>query len=97
MPMPDLLNLAINKTLSRTLLTSVTTLLALIALSAFGGEVIRGFTLGLIWGVLIGTYSSVALAVPMLLYLGLRREQLTGGDEDKAPGTPKGAVESGAE
>lgn len=96
MPMPELLNLAINKTLTRTLLTSVTTLLALISLSVFGGEVIRGFTLGLIWGVVIGTYSSVALAVPLLLYMGLRREQLTGGDEGEADQTPKAAIESGA-
>ncbi len=80
MAMPELLNMAVNKTLSRTLLTSVTTLLALIALAAFGGEVIRGFTSGLIWGVVIGTYSSIGLAVPLLYYMGLRREQMTGGD-----------------
>ncbi len=95
MPMPDLLNLAINKTLSRTLLTSVTTLLALISLAVFGGEVIRGFTSGLIWGVLIGTYSSVALAVPLLLYMKLRREQITGGDQEEA-GPETGAAKTGA-
>ena len=68
MSMPDLLNLSINETLSRTVMTSVTTLLALIALAAFGGEVIRGFCIALIWGVLIGTYSSIYLAVPALLW-----------------------------
>ena len=79
MALIELLNRAINTTLSRTLLTSVTTLLALSALFFFGGEVIRGFTAGLIWGVAIGTYSSVGLAVPLLSHLKLRR----GGEDDK--------------
>ena len=70
--LPEVLNMAINATLSRTVLTSVTTLIALIALSVFGGQVIRGFSLGLIWGVLIGTYSSVGLAVPLLSFMNLR-------------------------
>ena len=70
--MDDLLNQAINRTLSRTFLTSVTTLLALGALFLFGGEVIRGFSLGLIWGVVIGTYSSIGLAVPLLSLVNLR-------------------------
>ena len=71
-PIPEVLNMAINRTLSRTILTSVTTLLALISLFLFGGEVIRGFTMGLIWGVVIGTYSSVGLAVPLLSLFNLR-------------------------
>ena len=79
LPLHEVLNRAINLTLSRTILTSFTTLLALGALFFFGGEVIRGFTAGLIWGVLIGTYSSVALAVPLLSYMKLRR----GGAEDE--------------
>jgi preprotein translocase SecF subunit len=70
--MPELLDLAINSTISRTVLTSATTLAALIALALFGGEVIRGFSYGLIFGVLIGTYSSVGVAVPLLLYMGVR-------------------------
>ena len=78
LPVNEVLNRAINLTLSRTILTSVTTLLALGALFFFGGEVIRGFTAGLIWGVVIGTYSSVALAVPILTFMTLRR----GGEED---------------
>ena len=69
MPLPELFNLSINQTLSRTVMTSVTTLLALLALVVFGGEVIRGFAIALIWGVGIGTFSSVAIAVPLLLYL----------------------------
>ncbi len=72
LPVEDLLNLGINQTLSRTVLTSVTTLLALISLFLFGGEVIRGFTMGLIWGVLIGTYSSIGLAVPLLMIFKVR-------------------------
>jgi len=75
---PDLLNLALNRTLSRTLLTSVTTLIALICLFAFGGQVIRGFSAGLIWGIVIGTYSSIGLAVPLLSFMNLR--EMTGGE-----------------
>ncbi len=73
MPLPELLNRSINETLSRTVITSLTTLLALLALYFLGGEVIRGFSFAMIWGVVIGTYSSVCLAVPMLLYLKVRR------------------------
>jgi preprotein translocase SecF subunit len=70
----ELINLSINDTLSRTTLTSVTTLLALIALAVVGGPVIAGFVLAMIWGVVIGTYSSIFVAAPVLLYLGVRRE-----------------------
>ena len=83
-PVQEVLDQAINKTLSRTLLTSVTTLLALIALFVFGGEVIRGFVIGLIWGVVIGTYSSIALAVPLLYYLGVRRAPVGDSEEPAA-------------
>ena len=79
LPLAELLNRSINLTLSRTVLTSFTTLLALGALFFFGGEVIRGFTAGLIWGVVIGTYSSIGLAVPLLTFLKLRR----GGESDR--------------
>ena len=71
--MSDLLNRSVNETLSRTVMTSVTTLLALLALYFLGGEVIRGFTFAMIWGVIIGTYSSICLAVPLLLYLEVGR------------------------
>ena len=70
----DLLNLAVNSTLSRTTITSVTTLLALLSLYIFGGEVIRGFTFAMIWGVIIGTYSSIFIAAPVLLYLNVKRD-----------------------
>ncbi len=85
-PLNEVLDRSINLTLSRTVLTSFTTLLALGALFFFGGEVIRGFTAGLIWGVVIGTYSSVALAVPLLSFMKLRR----GNEEDEA--ASKGAA-----
>ncbi len=80
----EVLNLSINRTLSRTILTSVTTLLALTALSVFGGEVIRGFSLGLIWGVAIGTYSSVGLAVPLLTLFQLRSTKPAAGGDASA-------------
>ena len=69
--LPDVLNLAINDTLSRTTMTSVTTLLALFVLFAFGGAVIQGFVFAMIWGVIIGTYSSIFIAAPLLIVLGL--------------------------
>ena len=86
MPMLELLNLAINGTLARTTLTSVTTLLALVSLATFGGEVIRGFSIALIWGVVIGTYSSWGLAVPVLSFTNLRAGLSDTGD-DKAERT----------
>ena len=74
MPLPELMNKSINETLSRTVLTSITTLLAVLALVLFGGQVIRDFSLALIWGIAIGTYSSICLAVPVLLYFNIRRD-----------------------
>ncbi len=68
----DLINLAVNQTLSRTLLTSLTTLIALGALFFFGGAVIRSFTAAMIWGVFVGTYSSIFIAAPLLIYFKLR-------------------------
>ena len=70
----EVLNLSINETLSRTVMTSVTTLLALISLFILGGDVIRGFVFAMIWGVIIGTYSSVFVASSILLYLGVKRD-----------------------
>lgn len=72
LPIPELLNRSINDTLSRTTITSVTTLLALASLYLFGGEVIRGFSFAMIFGILIGTYSSIWIAVPLLLWMGIR-------------------------
>ncbi|ASP22324.1 preprotein translocase subunit SecD [Antarctobacter heliothermus] len=70
----DVLNPSINETLSRTFMTSVTTLLALIALFVLGGDVIRGFVFAMIWGVIVGTYSSIFVASTILLRLGVKRD-----------------------
>ena len=70
----EVLNISINETLSRTLMTSVTTLLALISLYILGGDVIRGFVFAMIWGVIVGTYSSVFVASTILLWLGVKRD-----------------------
>jgi len=78
-PLGEVLNLAINDTLSRTILTSVTTLLALAALYFLGGEGLRGFSLAMIWGVVVGTYSSIFVASPILMLLKLKRGANTGG------------------
>ena len=72
LPMVDLLNRSVNETLSRTVMTSVTTLLALLSLFFLGGEVIRDFAFAMIWGVIIGTYSSVWIASATLLWMGVR-------------------------
>ena len=72
-PLNEVLNISINETLSRTLMTSVTTLLALISLYVLGGDVIRGFVFAMIWGVIVGTYSSVFVASTILLWLGVKR------------------------
>jgi preprotein translocase subunit SecF len=69
----DVFNMSINETLSRTTMTSVTTLLALFAIFFFGGAVLADFALAMIWGVCIGTYSSIFIAVPLLLYVNLKR------------------------
>ncbi len=73
MPLAGLIDRSINETLARTVMTSGTTLLALLALVIFGGPVIRGFTVAMIWGVVIGTYSSVYVASPILVHFNLRR------------------------
>ncbi len=86
MELPELFNLAVNKTLSRTTMTSFTTLLALIALFVFGGEVIHDFVIALIWGIVIGTYSSVGLAVALLLYM---RPDRGAGDTDASGFQPQ--------
>ncbi len=74
MPLRDVMNKSVNETLSRTLMTSGTTLLALIALLIFGGDVIRGFVFAIAWGVIVGTYSSVYVAKNVVLILGVKRD-----------------------
>lgn len=74
LPLAELLNLSINETLSRTIMTSFTTLIALVALFVLGGDVIRGFVFAMIWGVFVGTYSSIFVASTILLQLGVKRD-----------------------
>lgn len=82
-PLESLLDLSVNQMLSRTILTSVTTLLALMALYLFGGEVIQSFTFAMIFGVLIGTYSSTFIAAPILILFNLRPEDFRKGLDEK--------------
>jgi preprotein translocase SecF subunit len=72
MPLEELIDRSINETLSRTIMTSFTTLLALLALYIFGGEVIRSFTFAMIFGIFVGTYSSIYIAAPILIWFNLR-------------------------
>ncbi|HRK24187.1 MAG TPA: protein translocase subunit SecF [Beijerinckiaceae bacterium] len=80
MPIKDLLDLAINQTLARTFLVSFTAMLALLALVMFGGTVISSFSWAMLVGVVVGTYSSIFIAAPVLIYLGLK----VGGDEPRS-------------
>ncbi|MGA7325509.1 MAG: protein translocase subunit SecF, partial [Rhodomicrobium sp.] len=74
MPLGDLLDLSVNETMSRTIMTVSTVMMALFALYFFGGEVIRGFTFAMLFGVLVGTYSSVFIAAPFLILIGVKRD-----------------------
>ena len=77
----DLTNISINETLSRTIITSVTTLLALISIYIFGGEILKGFSLAMILGVIFGTYSSIYIANPILILLNVSQKTIL--KEDK--------------
>src|SRR6266403_840865 len=88
MPFRDLINLALNETLSRTILTVSTVALAVLALLLFGGEVLRGFSIAMLWGIVIGTYSSLFIAAPLLYYIRPKR----GAEAKKAAGA-EGAAE----
>ena len=91
MAIPDLLNMSINQMLSRTILTSVTTLLALLALFFFGGEVLRSFSFAMIFGVFVGTYSSIFIAAPVLIWFKLRPGQVAGAGENDDRTAPQSA------
>jgi len=84
MPLQQLLDLSINETLSRTVLTGATTIAVLIALYVFGGEVIRNFTFAMLLGVIIGTYSSIFIAAPVIDYLGVKRDWSPAGQSAEA-------------
>jgi preprotein translocase subunit SecF len=72
LPIADMIDLSINAVLSRTIMTSTTTTLALLALVFFGGHVIQSFSLAMMWGVIVATYSSIFICSPILIYLGVR-------------------------
>jgi preprotein translocase subunit SecF len=77
MPLFDLINLALNETLSRTILTVSTVALAVLSLLFLGGQVLRGFSIAMLWGVVIGTYSSLFIAAPVLYYVRPNRASIT--------------------
>jgi preprotein translocase subunit SecF len=85
-PLGDLIDRAINDMLGRTVITTVTTLIALFSLYIFGGEVIQAFTLAMIFGVLAAIFSSVCVAAPILIYFGLRSDQMSKKEDVEAAG-----------
>jgi preprotein translocase subunit SecF len=81
----DIANLSINETLARTIITSITTLLALISIFILGGEILRGFSLAMILGVLIGTFSSIFVASPILKYFNVSYKTIEKEEEKIVP------------
>ena len=91
MPTDQMIDVAVNSTLSRSVVTHVTVFLALVGLVAFGGEGIRGFSLAMLFGVVVGAYSSVFIAAPILIYLGVKvgeGRSATAAAEQTAAGRP---------
>jgi preprotein translocase subunit SecF len=85
LPMAEIIDRSINAVLSRTIMTSTTTTLALIALVLFGGKIIQSFSLAMMWGVIVATYSSIFICSPVLIYLGVRLDgRAEAGDPDPA-------------
>jgi len=84
LPMSEIIDLSINAVLSRTIMTSTTTLLALLALVFFGGHVIRSFSLAMMWGVIVSMYSSIFICSPILIYLNARGVMMEEASEAKA-------------
>jgi preprotein translocase subunit SecF len=84
MEFAELINKSLNETLSRTILTVTTTALAVLSLLLFGGEVLRGFSIAMLWGILIGTYSSLFIAAPVLYYIRPKRSGAQSGDAGEA-------------
>jgi preprotein translocase subunit SecF len=78
----ELTNISINETLSRTIITSITTLLALLSIYFFGGEILKGFSLAMIFGVVFGTYSSIYIANPILVFLRVSQKTILKEDKD---------------
>jgi preprotein translocase subunit SecF len=98
MPFRELINLALNETLSRTILTVSTVALAVLSLLFFGGEVLKGFSIAMLWGIVIGTYSSLFIAAPIVYYIqpnrrAVAREPVDGeGEGGRSRGRPAGGT-----
>jgi preprotein translocase subunit SecF len=84
----DLLNLSVNETLARTILTVSTVFLSVITLVAIGGDVLHGFSIAMLWGLVVGTYSSVYVAMPVLIYFNLRPGAMSKDEESGEPAAP---------
>jgi preprotein translocase SecF subunit len=85
MPMKELIDLSVNETLSRTIITGITGLMALTVMAYFGGEALYAFAVSMIFGIIVGTYSSIYIAAPALTFLGVgRRENFKSTQERKA-------------
>jgi preprotein translocase subunit SecF len=90
----DLIDLSVNAVLPRTIMTATTVFLALLSLVVFGGQVIRSFSLAMMWGIFVATYSSVFICSPMLIYLGLRSDSIAPAPmpEEKPEAKPRARV-----
>jgi preprotein translocase subunit SecF len=97
MDLNELLNISINETLSRTILTGVTAIAGITALLIFGGEVLRLFSFAMLFGIVIGTYSSIFIAAPLLGYLGVKRDAFSGGKAKEAAPVIAPATTAGAD
>jgi preprotein translocase SecF subunit len=91
MPFRELINLALNETLSRTILTVSTVALAVLSLLFFGGEVLKGFSIAMMWGIVIGTYSSLFIAAPLLYYVQPKRRAVAKSGETATAGAGRGS------
>ena len=91
MPLPELIDLSINATVSRTVIVASTTFLATAALYLFGGEVLRGFSMAMLFGVVIGTYSTIFISAPLLILLNLRAAGPAAGETAPAGAKAKNA------
>lgn len=97
MEFKELINRSLNETLSRTILTVSTVALAVLSLLIFGGEVLRGFSIAMMWGVVVGTYSSLFIAAPMLYYIRPKRGSRTKDEPEAAPkSTPRATAKPAA-
>ncbi|AUH65414.1 protein translocase subunit SecF [Paracoccus zhejiangensis] len=91
MPLIDVMNLTVNETLSRTIMTAVTTAIALTALLILGGDVIRGFVFAMLWGVFVGCYSTIYVAKNIVLWIGVKRDWSKKDPKDDPSSPFKGA------